>query len=127
MLYGNYGAYYVGLAQDRGIGDRLKDHLGDHHSARWDRFSWFGFRTVNRGLDDFGYSQLATINKLAVGQASEVIRDMEALLIRAVGCPDNRAKTRFPKGDEWTQVTRYDNEIGLLDRARITDSPFRRR
>src|SRR6476659_4998696 len=46
VLYGNYGPHYVGLTRKRGLGQRLKDHTGDEHWDRWDRFSWFGFCQV---------------------------------------------------------------------------------
>lgn len=125
VLYGNYGAHYVGLARDRGIGFRLKDHLHDRHKGKWERFSWFGFRDVIAGRDDYGYSRLAAEKKWATGDLNSVIGDMEALLIKALGCPDNLANMKFPRGSEWQQVTPYENEIGLLERAEITDDPFR--
>lgn len=53
VLYGNHGAHYVGLAEaERGLGERLKDHLSDDHHDAWDRFSWFGFRPVLMGYED---------------------------------------------------------------------------
>lgn len=45
---------------------------------------------------------------------------MEALLIKALGCPSNVNHMSFPKGEEWHQVTRLDGERGLLDRAGVS-------
>lgn len=121
VLYGNYGTYYVGLARDRGIGDRLKDHLADRHDGKWDRFSWFGFRRVLQSPDSStGLGRLSSPAAYAAGELNSVIGDMEALLIKAMGTESNMRKMNFPKGDEWIQVTRLDRERGLLDRAGVT-------
>lgn len=121
VLYGNYGAHYVGLARNRGIGDRLKDHLTDQHAGYWDRFSWFGFRRVLVGRDaTTGLWNLAATATYATGSLNNVIGDMEALVIKALGCPANVANMSFPQGEEWEQVTRLDVERGLTDRAGLT-------
>jgi hypothetical protein len=39
ILYGNTGAYYVGLARTGKLGGRLKNHTEDEHKDKWDRFS----------------------------------------------------------------------------------------
>lgn len=121
VLYGNYGTHYVGLARDRGLGDRLKDHLSDHHGGLWDRFSWFGFRyvlTTNEAATGLG--RLASPATYAAGELNSVIGDMEALLIKALGCPSNVADMNFPRGQEWMQVTRLDTERKLLERADVS-------
>src|SRR5690349_10688186 len=46
VLYSDYGPYYVGLVRSNRLGNRLRDHLTDRHKGKWDRFSWFGFRSV---------------------------------------------------------------------------------
>jgi len=121
VLYGNYGPHYVGLARDRGIGDRLKDHRKDHHRGEWDRFSWFGFRRILTSRDSStGLVRLAATKSTATGELNDVIADMEALLIRALGCSDNYNQMKFPRGDEWEQVTRYDREVALLDRGDVS-------
>jgi hypothetical protein len=114
VLYGNYGPHYVGLADKRGIGDRLKDHTSDLHGEGWDRFCWFGFRRVLSGRDDERRLwRLASPAEWAMGGRSSVIRDMEALLIKALGCPSNLAKTGFPRGDEWFQIKQHEAETYL--------------
>lgn len=113
ILYGRYGAYYVGLASDQGIGNRVKDHLNDHHGDAWDRVSWFGFRRTLEKKDAAGLNQLASMKTVASGDTNDVIREMESLLIKALGCPLNVFDTKFPAGREWTQVKREDPK-GLL-------------
>ncbi|MGN8160395.1 GIY-YIG nuclease family protein [Salinisphaera sp. SWV1] len=58
ILYSNHGPYYTGLTTEQGLGKRLQDHLSDAHADKWDRFSWFGFKSVltragNRGQTTF--------------------------------------------------------------------------
>jgi len=120
VLYGNYGPHYVGLARDRGIGDRLKDHLEDRHDGAWDRFSWFGFRRVLVSRDSSTQlSSLASPATLGSGDVSSVIADMEALLIKAMGLGQNWNDMNFPNGQEWAQVTRLDIENGMSERAGV--------
>ena len=110
VLYGNHGPYYVGLARRRGIGDRLKDHTSDSHSHGWDRFCWFGFRRVLSSRDERGLWRLAGNTEWAIGDKNSVIGDMEALLIKALGCPSNAANMNFPRGEEWTQIKVHEIE-----------------
>lgn len=124
VLYGNHGPRYVGLARDRGIGDRLKDHLADRHADMWDRFCWFGFRRVlQRRAYDSGLRELAPPAAYALGGVNSVIADMEALLIKAMGFPHNYNDMNFPNGEEWTQVTQLELAGGLAERAGVTISP----
>jgi hypothetical protein len=120
VLYGNYGPRYVGLARDRGIGDRLKDHMSDRHEGKWDRFCWFGFRRVLERRDAAtGMHELASPANYAVGDVNSVIADMEAMLIKAMGFPHNFNEMNFPNGQEWLQVSRLEISRGLLDRADV--------
>lgn len=116
VLYGNYGPYYVGLARDRGIGLRVKDHLSDSHAGNWHRFSWFGFRRVLKRVDDRGLGQLSSPSQYAAGSTRSIIADMEALLIKALGLPSNFADMNFPGGEEWTQVDDHDR-LWYLDQV----------
>lgn len=49
-LYADYDLVYVGQtgAKDARLFNRLKAHLDDHLSERWNRFSWFGTRWVTK-------------------------------------------------------------------------------
>lgn len=120
ILYGNYGPYYVGLtmANERGIGQRLKEHLNDDHEGYWDRFSWFGFRDVLKGTES-GICKLKKLAGLAVGQPTHVIRDVEALLIRSMSLM-NVNHNNFYSAEEWFQVKKDEVEkyVSRSDRSK---------
>ena len=103
ILYGEYGSYYVGLTRKSGLGKRLKDHLEDHHADKWDRFSWFGFRALNKPNSVTGIKPLRQLANVSLGTPTDAIADMEALLIKAMG-PSNVANMNFQKVSEWTQI-----------------------
>lgn len=103
ILYGNHGPHYVGLTRKQGLGKRLKDHLTDGHQNLWDRFSWFGFRSVLKGVDSNGICQLKELAANGFGSHRQIIGDIEALLIRAMGL-SNVAQMNFVAADEWVQV-----------------------
>lgn len=106
ILHDDYGAYYVGLAIDRDIGLRLRDHTRDHHAERWDRFSWFGFRTVLTGSMEDGTKRLGQVPDLSVSKTATTIRDVETMLTRVLGTHKfgNRQIGRFATAERWTQV-----------------------
>lgn len=107
LLYGNHGPYYVGLTKMQGLGKRLRDHLSDHHSDNWDRFSWFGFRRVLAKKDDEGLCQLADLANFSLTDPKKVIGDVEALLIKAMGL-SNIAQMKFESAEEWTQIKEHE-------------------
>ena len=113
ILYGNYGAYYVGIAQN--LGKRLKDHRSDEHAGQWDRFSWFGFSNVLAGKDSAGLHLVKPL-KLTVGTPANAVSDIEALLIHAIG-PSNTNKMKFKRADPWLQV-RLDERDKYLAKVR---------
>lgn len=114
VLYNDYGPYYVGLVRDGTLGSRLRaHHLRDRHAGNWDRFSWFGFCQVLRGVDEHGLRRLRMRAEQSVGSSRAAIADMEAVLIKALGTESNLQKMRFAAGMKWTQVT-LDEVEGLL-------------
>lgn len=118
VLYGEYGPYYVGLTRKVGIGNRLKNHRSDLHTGKWDRFSWFGFRRVLKRPDDLGLQPLAGLATVEMGNQEEIIGDMEALLIAALGCQSNLNKMSFRQASKWTQVRHDEVEAYLQKVAR---------
>ncbi len=108
ILYGNHGPYYTGLTTKQGLGERLKDHSREAEKGWWDRFSWFGFQQVLLGKDEDGICKLKELPGFGFGEPRKVIRDVEALLIRAMGLT-NIAQTKFQKAEEWYQVK--DSEV----------------
>lgn len=109
ILYGNHGPYYVGLTKKQGLGKRLKDHLTDAHANQWDRFSWFGFCAVLASKDAKGIDKLKDMAGVAVGNPHDVITDVEALLIRAMGLR-NVNQNNFKAATEWVQVKSHEVE-----------------
>lgn len=109
ILYGDHGSHYVGLTKKLGLGQRLKNHLTDGHANQWDRFSWFGFRTVLIGKNGDGLRKLREMAEIAVGSPNSVITDVEALLIRAMGL-HNIAQPNFNNADQWEQVKAHEAE-----------------
>jgi hypothetical protein len=108
ILYGNHGAYYVGLTKKKGLGERLKDHLTDDHKGQWNQFSWFGFCAVKKtGKDNFGLCRLRPMAQAAIGSPESVISDVEALLIRAMGLSNIR-QMNFTVADEWYRVKAHE-------------------
>ena len=47
LLHDARETIYIGQAIQQPLGVRLKQHTTDRLSGRWDRFSWFGFFSVN--------------------------------------------------------------------------------
>ncbi|MCQ2286864.1 MAG: GIY-YIG nuclease family protein [Bacteroidales bacterium] len=110
ILYGTYGPYYVGLAnagsENRGLGKRLLEHTMDEHSDSWDRFSWFGFKKVLAKSSTEGIlevqANLASVQQI---NPNDTIKNVEALLIRAMGCSGNTREMNFTTEQKWEQVT----------------------
>jgi hypothetical protein len=103
ILYGDYGAYYVGLTTE--LGKRLKDHTKDSHRWYWQRFSWFGFRSVLGSTDENGFCKLKKLAEVTLSKPKKVIQDVEALLIFAMGT-DNTNQMNFTQADQWEQIKR---------------------
>ncbi len=110
VLYDDYGPYYVGLARDRAIRQRLREHTHDKHWDKWDRFSWFGFRRVLSGTDADGLQMLGTMPKQLVSGTASTIGDIEALLMLSLGTVErgNTQTMKFKNADRWDQVQRHE-------------------
>ncbi|MGH7039332.1 MAG: GIY-YIG nuclease family protein [Stellaceae bacterium] len=103
ILYGNLGAHYVGLTRKQTFGKRLNQHQKDDHKGKWDRFSWFGFRTLLTRTDENGFRILKKFPQKIPVDSFKVIGDLEALLIKAMDLK-NIQNMRFAKADEWEQI-----------------------
>jgi hypothetical protein len=83
LLHDRERVIYVGRAGDA-LGGRLKAHTIDRLGGRWDRFSWFGLRSVREN---------AQLSEGIVSWSQEVVIDtMEALLIESLEPPLNRKR-----------------------------------
>lgn len=108
ILYGSYGPYYVGLANSskRGLGKRLEEHTVDDHWNSWDRFSWFGFKKVLTPKNKEGILTLQKkLPDFKMSNPNITIKNVEALLIRAMGCFGNTLEMNFNPEQKWEQVT----------------------
>ena len=58
---------------------RLKNHLSDHLADRWDKFSWFGVRKVNKS--GFGVRKVNKSGKLSKtkGELNRTLKANEIL------------------------------------------------
>ena len=115
VLYDDYGPYYVGLTRRQPLGNRIKQHLGDHHRGLWQRFSWFGFRQVRPLRHADGTQALAPPPKNLTTPTRETIGDVEALLIQALGTHKrgNRIEMRFGLAERWQQIVLKDRKTFL--------------
>lgn len=110
ILYDDWGPYYVGLTRKKGIGDRLKDHVLDDHAERWNRFSWFGFRSVTGKQTSLGLHELGVMPKRLLTDSDKTIGDIEALLINVLNARGNNNDMKFARADCWEQVARDETE-----------------
>jgi hypothetical protein len=97
VLYDSARPVYVGRAIDRPLGKRLGEHVTDRLGARWDRFSWFGIRSVT----DAG--ELAPTPS-ANFRSGTFISDLEAILIEVLEPPLNRRRGDDLEAKEYRQV-----------------------
>ena len=116
ILYGDYGPHYVGLVRGQLLGNRLRQHRSDAHADKWNRFSWFGFRRVLGGADEHGFKNLANVPEAQNVAPATVIRDIEAVLIKAMGL-SNINKMNIGRAKEWKQI-RSTEEKSYMDRLR---------
>jgi hypothetical protein len=96
LLHDRERVIYVGRATTDTLFARLKAHTAGRRGSRWDRFSWFGLRSVR----DNG--------ELSDGEATwsqeAVVETMEALLIESLEPPLNRRRGDNLSEAEYIQV-----------------------
>ncbi len=110
LLHDHVRVIYVGRAVDT-LFARLKAHTADRLSGRWDRFSWFGLRSV----DDDGKLS----NRELPWDQNVVVETMEAVLIESLEPPLNRRRGDNLAGAEYTQVG--DPQIEVTKKKAIVD------
>jgi len=97
LLYDSREIIYVGQAIEQTLGQRLKQHTSDRLSGRWDRFSWFGFYSVN----DKGH--LLDRKKFENLDIQILADTIEAILIESVEPRQNRKQGNTLSGMEYLQ------------------------
>ncbi len=95
LLHDRERVIYVGRAGDS-LAGRLKAHTSDRLGGRWNRFSWFGLRSVREN---------AQLSDGIVSWSQEVVIDtMEALLIESLEPPLNRKRGDSFSAAEYIQA-----------------------
>lgn len=97
LLYDGREIIYVGQAIEQTLGQRLKQHISDRLSGRWDRFSWFGFYSVS----DKGH--LLDRKKFEFLDVQNLADIFEAILIESVEPRQNRKQGNTLIGMEFLQ------------------------
>ena len=97
LLYDGREIIYVGQAIEQTLGQRLKQHTSDRLSGRWDRFSWFGFYSVN----DKGH--LLDRKKFESIDIQVLADTLESILIESVEPRQNRKQGNTLSGMEYLQ------------------------
>lgn len=88
-LHSNFNTVYVGKIFKQPLGLRLKQHLNDHLSNRWDSFSWFGTKDINKS---------GTLKAAATKHAEQknLISTLESFAILLTDPLLNRRKESLP-------------------------------
>lgn len=102
ILYNGEKPIYVGQAKDGRLSDRIGDHTRDRLKSRWDRFSWFGLKSVDPNASRLepllGYESDPTV------MVKQLIDAFEALLIEGMEPAQNRRGGNQLKDIEYLQV-----------------------
>ena len=108
VLQSNFNVVYVGQAGygHQKLFDRLKMHLSDHLSGRWNTFSWFGTRSVNDSS-----RRLKAEKSRYASQHNMLLNHLEAVLIATAEPPLNRQSGKF--GENVEQYLQYRDEALL--------------
>lgn len=90
VLHDEFRTVYVGQVMDQPLGKRLRDHLTDRFSGRWDMFSWYGLK---------GLTKTGKLQKKAGGKnvtPGTVATTLEAFGILLTDAPLNRKREKIP-------------------------------
>lgn len=98
LLHDNRETIYVGQAIEQPLGQRLKNHITDRLSGRWDRFSWFGFHPVS---ENGKLQSLTKFDNLSIQDLGNIL---EAILIESIEPRQNRKQGNLFSGIEYLQV-----------------------
>jgi hypothetical protein len=95
LLHDGRDVVYAGRSADT-LGQRLSAHTRDRLNGRWDRFSWFGFLSVNDNGE--------LLRKEISATTEVLLATLEALLIEALEPPQNRRGGDGFRAVEYLQV-----------------------
>jgi hypothetical protein len=97
LLHDGRETVYVGRVTDQPLGRRLWQHTVDRLNGRWDRFSWFGIHRVTDAAKIEPQAHLSLTS-------SQIIVDLEAVLIESLEPPLNRRRGDGLRAVEYIQV-----------------------
>ena len=97
LLHDARETIYVGQAIDQSLGQRLRNHTTDRLGGRWDRFSWFGFYSVNENGKMNTEIKLENITTQNLGDI------LEAISIESIEPRQNRKQGNLFFGLEFLQ------------------------
>jgi len=97
LLHDNRETIYVGQAIEQPLAVRLKHHITDRLSGRWDRFSWFGFHGVSDNGELHKNFKFENLNVKDLGDI------LEAILIESIEPRQNRKQGNLFSGIEYLQ------------------------
>lgn len=124
ILYEGRRVVYVGQAGsgNNDLYSRLKNHITDHLADRWDKFSWFGIRNVNK--DGSLSKQQGELNRTL--KATEIFDLIEGLFINVLEPPLNKQGARWKDVDQYFQLKEgwaamSDREILMAIARRVED------
>jgi hypothetical protein len=114
-----FNAIYIGVAglkNNHHLLARLRDHTIDHLAERWERFSWFGTKAVNKS----GKLQAVSAASRSI-KLKDYISQMEAVLISATEPALNKQGGSF--GEHVDQYRQFRNEdlLGLTHEEMIEE------
>lgn len=116
LLYDGREIIYAGQASES-LGKRLYQHTSDRLSGRWDRFSWFGFYSV-----DGETGKLNEYNEkdrtIAIGK---IIDTLEAILIETIEPRQNR------RAGNWKEKEKIDDVMSKIEYNQVQDPEFRKK
>ncbi len=95
LLHDRERVIYVGRAVDT-LFARLKAHTADRLGGRWDRFSWFGLRSVGHDGE--------LCDSVEPWSHDGVVETIEAVLIESLEPPLNRRRGDNFSGAEYIQA-----------------------
>jgi hypothetical protein len=112
---------YIGQAgKNQKLFGRLKQHDTDHLWNRWEHFSWFGFRRVNKNGDLSLFDDLHKTFKIS---GTLLLNEIEGALITALEPKLNKQGARWKDVDEYFQFV--DDEKEDVTLGHVLDSNAR--
>jgi hypothetical protein len=110
ILYNDFVPVYVGKAEGLSIGSRIKSHWESRRKGpRWNGFSWFGLRTINKD------GSLRALTDAFHPPKDWLIDTLEALLISAIDPPLNSRREKLRQATLLYQST-TDRPAGIQER-----------